>query len=258
MNNTEKFKVLLVDNHKRSLDSIVKFFNRTYNQRAIIADADSYSAATSLLSAFTPDIAVLDKRLSDSGSDNCDLDTVALDGIDLAQEVWKRNPLAGIALSTASPAQEVIRALHMRAPAGAAFAYVSKAGDDDDLAESVEAILKGDCRIPVDDHWLSRRISRHGYATDPFTAHEIALLVVLSAGASISASCQILQITRRSIDVRLAALSCKLDSTEGVMVQNAIHTGVLNNNWLERLQQILVEEAEYQGVELNAKAPSST
>jgi DNA-binding NarL/FixJ family response regulator len=169
---SEKYQVvnvMLVDDHAIWRGGVRSMLEDT--EFAVVAEASSGAEALALAKQQSPDIVLLDIRMSGG------------DGLDALQAIKQYCPRTAVVMLTTYENPTYVA----RAVAGGAAGYLLKGIDREELLQSLRAVASGDMLLAADD--LTRSLRSVGVGPEsaadliaPLTERELEVLRLLSTG----------------------------------------------------------------------------
>jgi DNA-binding NarL/FixJ family response regulator len=192
--------VLIADDHITVLEGLAAIIGRQPDM-TVAAQAADGNEAVELLGRHHPDVMLLDLRMP------------KLDGVDVIEEIRKRDPSARIiVLTTYETDTEILRAIK-----AGTKAYLLKDARREDLLDCIRRVNRGETCIPAS---LIEKLAT-GLSSEPLTGRELNVLELLARGKSNKEIGVSLYISETTVKSHLRSIFKKLNvlsRTEAISV----------------------------------------
>jgi DNA-binding NarL/FixJ family response regulator len=159
----KKIRVLIADDHVTVLEGLAAMIGRQPDM-AVVAEAADGQEAIDLWLTHRPEVTLLDLRMPKR------------DGVDVIEEIRKRDPSARIiVLTTYATDTEVLRAIK-----AGTKAYLLKDARREELLDCIRRVNRGETCIPAS---LVEKVAA-GLSSEPLTGRELNVLELLARGKS--------------------------------------------------------------------------
>jgi len=200
MDQTEKIKVLIVDNHQVVRQGL-RTFLELHEDIAVIGEAEDGKRAVEMVRLLQPDVVLMDLVMPH------------MDGITATEQIHALGlPTKVIALTSFSEDDKVFPAIQ----AGAA-SYLLKDISPDDLVDAIRAVHHGEARLHPDiARKLMQQVSQMRASTqessiDELTAREREVIRLVALGRNNREIAQELFISEKTVKTHISNLLGKLD-----------------------------------------------
>ncbi len=201
-------KVMIVDDHPPMRMGLIALIN-SHPHMTVIAEAADGEEAFEIYEDILPDIVLMDLRMPGMG------------GAEATLRIRKRHPGAKIVvISTYDWDEDIHRALE-----SGASSYILKDMPIEDIAETVEAVYKGEATLPST---VTKRLAERAHRA-PITERERDVLEALIKGRSNKEIARDLSISDETVKSHFKTLFAKLhvrDRTEAAIA--AIRHGIIH------------------------------
>lgn len=192
-----RFSVLIADDHEFFRQWLRDRLQRDFPEVERLDETADPLEAAEMATANAYDLVLLD---IDFAADR------SINGIDVAEKIWKKHAHTGVILVTNYNAEIYVRKLYRVCPPTCVYGYLLKEEISKGLAFAVKAVLSGDCWIDPDVARLFSRIARKDTS---LTDNEYEVLVCIALGLSDHAAARVLCLTEKAIQARLQLLYSK-------------------------------------------------
>lgn len=159
----KKIRVLIADDHVTVLEGLAAMIGRQPDM-VVVAEAADGQEAIDLWITHRPEVTLLDVRMP------------KLDGVDVIEEIRKRDPSARtIVLTTYATDTEILRAIK-----AGTKAYLLKDARREELLDCIRRVNRGETCIPAS---LVEKVAA-GLSSEPLTGRELNVLELLARGKS--------------------------------------------------------------------------
>jgi DNA-binding NarL/FixJ family response regulator len=159
----KKIRVLIADDHVTVLEGLAAMIGRQPDM-VVVAEAADGQEAIDLWITHRPEVTLLDLRMP------------KLDGVDVIEEIRKRDPSARIiVLTTYATDTEILRAIK-----AGTKAYLLKDSRREELLDCIRRVNRGETCIPAS---LVEKVAA-GLSSEPLTGRELNVLELLARGKS--------------------------------------------------------------------------
>jgi DNA-binding NarL/FixJ family response regulator len=197
---TEKIRVLIADDHITVLEGLAAIIGRQPDMMVAAQAADG-NEAVELWRRHHPDVMLLDLRMP------------KLDGVDVIEEIRKRDPSARIVvLTTYETDTEILRAIK-----AGTKAYLLKDARREELLDCIRRVNRGETCIPAS---LVEKVAA-GLSSEALTGRELNVLELLAQGKSNKEIGVSLYISETTVKSHLRSIFKKLNvlsRTEAISV----------------------------------------
>ncbi len=249
MRGKEALRVLLVDDDSEQRELLAKHLKSQLSGCTLsIFEAANPEQAKVILTE-KPDLAFLDYLYR--GHD--------MNGIELATELWRKQPSLGICIQSSSAGRAYVRHLFQSNEKSAAsesssFAYVCKSisNMNADLQAAINALTDGDCWWATEYNWFYDFFEKK----DPeLSDNEFAVLVFSVLGLENNLSRELLMLSKRAFARNLEKINCRFSAAgktllPAELIYQAKLAGTLNDQDIENWRQIFEEYAENNEIEI--------
>lgn len=196
----KKIRVLIADDHVTVLEGLAAIIGRQPDM-VVVAEAADGQEAIDLWVTHRPEVTLLDLRMP------------KLDGVDVIEEIRKRNPSARIiVLTTYATDTEILRAIK-----AGTKAYLLKDARREELLDCIRRVNRGETCIPAA---LIEKVAA-GLSSEPLTGRELNVLELLARGKSNKEIGVTLYISETTVKSHLRSIFKKLNvlsRTEAISV----------------------------------------
>jgi DNA-binding NarL/FixJ family response regulator len=208
MNNSEKIKIMVVDDHPLMRVGVASIVNAR-SDMTVVAQAGTGEEAVPLFQKYRPDVTLMDLRLP------------GMSGVDAIRSIRATHPGARfVVLTTYEGDADIHRALE-----AGAQGYVIKGMPYQTLVEALQRVHKGGRFLPPP---VARALASRLPDSD-LSAREQEVLRLLASGKSNRDIASILGITEATVKSHVSAILLRLnvsDRTEAVVT--ALHRGLVH------------------------------
>jgi len=199
---SDKIRVLIADDHITVLEGLAAIIGRQPDM-TVAAQAADGNEAVELWGRHHPDVMLLDLRMP------------KLDGVDVIEEIRKRDPSARIiVLTTYETDTEILRAIK-----AGTKAYLLKDARREELLDCIRRVNRGETCIPAS---LIEKVAT-GLSSEALTGRELNVLELLARGKSNKEIGVSLYISETTVKSHLRSIFRKLNvlsRTEAISVAN--------------------------------------
>jgi DNA-binding NarL/FixJ family response regulator len=196
----KKIRVLIADDHVTVLEGLAAMIGRQPDM-VVVADAADGQEAIDLWITHRPDVTLLDLRMP------------KLDGVDVIEEIRKRDPSARIiVLTTYETDTEILRAIK-----AGTKAYLLKDARREELLDCIRRVNRGETCFPAS---LVEKVAA-GLSSEALTGRELNVLELLARGKSNKEIGVSLYISETTVKSHLRSIFKKLNvlsRTEAISV----------------------------------------
>ena len=197
---SDKIRVLIADDHITVLEGLAAIIGRQPDM-TVAAQAADGNEAVELWGRHRPDVMLLDLRMP------------KLDGVDVIEEIRKRDPSARIiVLTTYETDTEILRAIK-----AGIKAYLLKDARREELLDSIRRVNRGETCFPAS---LAEKVAA-GLSSEALTGRELNVLELLARGKSNKEIGVSLYISETTVKSHLRSIFKKLNvlsRTEAISV----------------------------------------
>ena len=196
----KKIRVLIADDHVTVLEGLAAIIGRQPDM-VVVAEAADGQEAVDLWITHRPEVTLLDLRMP------------KLDGVDVIEDIRKRDPSARIiVLTTYSTDTEILRAMK-----AGTKAYLLKDARREELLDCIRRVNRGETCFPAS---LVEKLAA-GLSSEPLTGRELNVLELLARGKSNKEIGVTLYISETTVKSHLRSVFKKLNvlsRTEAISV----------------------------------------
>lgn len=242
-NRARTFTALIADDHEFVRNWLRDELTTQFPEVSAIHDADNPVDTIAKALSLRPDLIFLDIDFENDRTIN---------GIDVAEQIWKEHAQAAIVIVSHHKGEIYVRHLYRIAPPDGTYAYVLKDKVAQHLVGVVNALLSGDCWIDPDIMRVATRIARKDQT---LSDNEYEALVCIALGLSDSTTARLLCLTEKAIQARLQLLYSKFKISPKSHHESSVFNSRCRAVWIG-LQRGLINERELQSwaAELATKA----
>jgi DNA-binding NarL/FixJ family response regulator len=232
---TDKLSIIVAEDNPRDMDYLCQQLNDHQLTRA----ANGREALSSALAYDEPNVI-------------SDIQMPAMNGIDLARDLWQQRPMARIVFWSQYRDESYVRSLSRMIPPDTVYGFVLKDNPTETVSRAINAVfMDNQCWI---DPRVRRVQARLQSPDSSLSDGEYEVLIDIALGLTDNAIARRRYLSRRGVQNRLRSLYNKLDAdhilpmaeqqSEIVNMRNravsiALRRGLLNNPELEKEEQLL-------------------
>jgi len=211
--NDPQIKVVLADDHPLLREGFSNLLELTPDI-SVVGEADDPGMAAKLNEKWQPDVLVLDIRFQSEKT-----------GIDLAQEILKKNPNTRIVIFSQYDQDEIIKKTY----AVGAMAFVAKNSDPNELITAIRKAKAGDIYFPPE---IAKRLAYLSTQTLPLerlSKREVDVLKNIASGHTNNEIVETLGISLSSVTKATASVKEKLElKSTAELVKFAIKNNIIS------------------------------